>query len=277
MPFCCSSLTERTDLTLNNDSLTSLPLDSLLQFALDAAWQAGRISLGYFQAGVDVERKSDQSPVTRADREAEQKIRAMVTQHWPDHGVQGEEFGIQAGSSPFRWIVDPIDGTKSFVSGVPIFACLIALTYNETPVLGVAHYPALNETVYARVGGGCYWNGRRAQVSNVERLADAVLLSSDVRQRGYPEAWERLCDATYFQRTWGDAYGYGLVATGRADVMLDPIMNVWDCGPFQVIMEEAGGTFTDWKGNPTIYGGESLATNGKLLQPVLDLIHGPLS
>jgi histidinol phosphatase-like enzyme (inositol monophosphatase family) len=250
-----------------------LPLESLLQFALDAAWQAGRISLGYFQTGIAFERKADTSPVTRADREAEQKIRAMIEHSWPDHGIIGEEFDRKPGYSDLTWIVDPIDGTKSFICGMPIYANLIALTYHDIPVLGVANYPAVNDMVYAARGLGCFWNGRRAHVSTTSTLADAVLLGSDVCPKGEKgEAWGRLCDATYIQRTWGDAYGYAMVATGRADIMMDAVMNVWDCGPFEVILTEAGGTFTDWKGTTTIYGGESLATNGVLRDQVLNVV-----
>jgi fructose-1,6-bisphosphatase/inositol monophosphatase family enzyme len=133
--------------------------------------------------------------------------------------------------------------------------------------------------VYARRGGGCFWNGRPARVSAVSRLADAVLLASDLdtfARFNRQDAFQRLIDATYFQRTWGDAYGYALVATGRAEVMLDPIMAVWDCGPLQVILEEAGGTFTDWRGTPTIFGGEALATNGALFAPVMALVRGEM-
>jgi fructose-1,6-bisphosphatase/inositol monophosphatase family enzyme len=129
--------------------------------------------------------------------------------------------------------------------------------------------------VYARRGGGCYWNGRPARVSSVSRLADAVLLASDLdtfARFNRQDAFQRLIDATYFQRTWGDAYGYALVATGRAEIMLDPVMALWDCGPLQVILEEAGGTFTDWRGTPTIFGGEAVATNGALFAPVMDLL-----
>jgi fructose-1,6-bisphosphatase/inositol monophosphatase family enzyme len=129
--------------------------------------------------------------------------------------------------------------------------------------------------VYARRGGGCYWNGLPARVSAVSRLADAVLLASDLdtfARFNRQDAFQRLIDATYFQRTWGDAYGYALVATGRAEIMLDPIMAVWDCGPLQVILEEAGGTFTDWRGTPTIFGGEALATNRALFEPVMTLV-----
>lgn len=246
---------------------------TLLEFALDAAWQAGRITLSYFQNQVAAERKADNTPVTIADRQAEQKLRDLITHYWPDHSFLGEEFGQQAGNSGYRWLIDPIDGTKSFVSGVPFYANLLALTKDDEPLLGVAHFPALNETVYALRGAGCYWNGRRAHVSQVEKLADAVLLFSDMDTFGEKTAvWQNLIAATYVQRTWGDAYGYSLVATGRAEIMLDPIMALWDCGPFQVILEEAGGTFTDWHGRPTIYSGESLATNGRLFSQVMAIV-----
>ncbi len=255
--------------------MSTPPLRSLLEFALDAAWQAGRITLGYFQADVVTERKADNTPVTIADRQAEQKLRELITRYWPDHGIVGEEFGQQASTSGFTWILDPIDGTKSFVHGVPLYAVLIALTDGQAPLIGVAHFPALGETVYAARGEGCYWNGRRARVSTVSELKDAALLASDLNSfgtYGKAEAWQRLVDATYIQRTWGDAYGYALVATGRAEIMVDPAMEIWDAGPLQVILEEAGGTFTDWQGTPTIYGGEAIATNGVLFDQVMQLI-----
>jgi histidinol phosphatase-like enzyme (inositol monophosphatase family) len=247
----------------------------LLDFALDAAWQAGRITLGYFQTQVQVERKSDYSPVTIADRESEKKLRTLISDAWPDHGILGEEFGTTDAAADFTWIIDPIDGTKSFVQGVPLYAVLVALTERKQPVIGVAHFPALNETVYAARGLGCFWNGRRAWVSQVRALQDAVLLGSEVVVRDNPahaDGWQRLVNGTYIQRTWGDAYGYALVATGRAEVMVDSEVKVWDCAPFQVILEEAGGTFTDWSGTPTVYAGESIATNGLLLEQVLALV-----
>ena len=246
-----------------------MDLQPLLDFALDATWQAGRITLGHFQTGVAVERKSDNTPVTIADRSAEERLRQLIGARFPDHGIVGEEFGEQPGTSGLSWIIDPIDGTKSFTSGVPLYGCLLALSEGERVLVGVAHFPALNETIYAARGLGCFWNGRRARVSTVSSLADSVLLMSDVK--GYGEksaAWQQLIDSTYIQRTWGDSYGYLLVATGRAEIMLDAKMAVWDCAPFGVILEEAGGTFTDWKGTPTIYGGESVATNGVLFDQV---------
>ena len=250
-------------------------LDSLLQFALDAAWQAGRISLGYFQTALDVERKSDASPVTRADREAEQRIRSLISKAWPEHGMIGEEYGEQDPKSEYTWIIDPIDGTKSFVAGVPLYACLIALVHQGEPVVGVAHFPALNETVYARRGGGAFWNGRRARVSTVSRMKDATLMGSEVDFGGAEQAgWQRLVGATRIQRTWGDGYGYALVATGRADLMIDPRMHIWDNAPFGVILPEAGGTFTDWRGRFTIEAQQTIATNGLLRTQALNLLAG---
>lgn len=258
--------------------MVDVSLATYLDFALDAAWQAGRITLGYFQTGVGVERKADDSPVTIADKTAEQKLRAMIQQYWPDHGIIGEEFGAEAGKSEYTWTIDPIGGTKSFVQGVPIYANLIALTDGKRPIVGVAHFPALNETVYALQGGGCFWNGRRCHVSTVGKLDDAVLIGSEIhvgkRDAGRQSVWNKLVASTYIQRTWGDAYGYALVATGRAEIMVDPWMSVWDCGPLQVILEEAGGTFTDWKGTPTIYGGDAIATNSALYADVMAIVNG---
>lgn len=247
----------------------------LLEFALEAAWRAGRVTLGYYQTGVAAERKSDNTPVTLADREAEQLLREMITRYWPEHGIIGEEFGHSNSDAQYCWIIDPIDGTKSFVSGVPLYSNLLALTDGDEALVGVANFPALDDTVYALRGGGCYWNGRRAHVSSKKNLADAVLLTSELNYFHLTnrwQAWQRLVERTYVQRTWGDAYGYFLVATGRAEVMLDPAMHLWDCAPFQVIMEEAGGTFSDWKGTATIHGHESVATNGILFDQVMDVI-----
>jgi histidinol phosphatase-like enzyme (inositol monophosphatase family) len=246
----------------------------LLDFALDAAWQAGRLTLAHYQTALTPDRKGDNTPVTIADRLAEQKLRELIASRWPDHGILGEEYGAQTANSPYIWVLDPIDGTKSFVSGVPLYGMLVALLDGPRALLGVAHFPALSETVYALRGAGCFWNGRRAQVSQTEDLADAVVLTSELNHffGRRQAAWQRLVDATYVQRTWGDAYGYMLVATGRADVMVDPAMHLWDCAPLQVIIEEAGGKFADWQGVPTIHAGESIATNGLLFDQVIRLI-----
>ncbi len=259
--------------------MTTKPsLSTLLEFAIDAAYQAGKITLSYFQNGVSADRKSDDSPVTIADKLAEEKLRELIQRYWPDHGIIGEEYGEQAGTSEYTWTVDPIDGTKSFVQGVPIYSNLISVVdASRRPLVGVANYPALNEMIYASQGMGTYWNGRRTHASNVSDLKDAVLLGSEIDFSAYGDKeriWKQLQKTTYFHRTWGDSYGYALLATGRAEIMVDAWMKTWDCGPLLVIVEEAGGTFTDFKGNATIWGGEAIGTNGKLYDAVMAIVNG---
>jgi histidinol-phosphatase len=253
-------------------------LRDYLDFAAETAYLAGRLTLGYFQTGVRPDFKADDSPVTIADRQAEELIRHRIEKRYPRHAIVGEEFGTkEAESADHRWFVDPIDGTKSFLRGVPLYAVLIGLEIEGRVEVGVAYFPALDEMITAASGEGCWWNGRRARVSDVPTLREAVVAFSDVAnfaRCGRSEAWERIKQATYYRAGWGDAYGYLLVATGRAELMLDPIMNTWDCGPFPPILKEAGGYFGDWQGNPTIYGHEALATTQALLPEVLALIRG---
>ena len=252
-----------------------ISLRTLLDFAIDAAWQAGKITLEYFQSGAAVERKADASPVTLADRRAEEKLRDCIQRAFPHHGILGEEFGEVAGRSPYRWVLDPLDGTRSFIQGVPLYGVMMGLEDAGKAVLGVVHFPALGETVYAAKGEGCYWNGRRARVSEVTQLEEAVVLATSVRslyEEGHGAVFEALQEKTRLQRTWGDCYGHTLVATGRAEIMLDPILNIWDCAALQPILEEAGGTFTDWTGMPTHMGGNGISTNGHLLPTVMELV-----
>lgn len=252
--------------------MTLPDLRPLLDFATEAAYTAGRLTLGYYQNAPTTERKSDHSPVTIADRAAEQHLRDRIQRFWPDHAIHGEEFGQHHADSPFKWVIDPIDGTQSFIHGVPFYGTLLALLHNDQPIVGVIYHPALEEMVAAAQGLGCYFNGRLAHVSATTTLADAALLTSTLNyfdKLGKAAAWQRLVNATEIQRTWGDCYGYTLVATGRADIMVDPIMEIWDAAPLQVIIEEAGGRFTDWQGVPTIHHRECIATNGHLHTAVL--------
>jgi histidinol-phosphatase len=250
-------------------------LSHLLDFAVDAAWQAGKITLEYFQTNIDVNRKADLSPVTIADRRTEEKLRELIQKHFPDHGILGEEFGEVKGPSNYRWIIDPIDGTNSYIQGVGFYGVLLGLEDGPDSVLGVANFPALNEMVYAARGEGCHWNGRRARVSQISALAEALLLTTDIGalyQHGRGPSSEKLAAATRMQRTWGDCYGHILVATGRAEIMLDPILSLWDCAALLPILEEAGGTFTDWNGRATIHGGNGISTNGLLFEQVMSNI-----
>ena len=249
-----------------------------LNFATETAYLAGKLTLGYFQTGVRPDFKTDDSPVTAADRKAEELIRIRIEEQYPHHAVVGEEYGMNENKGASHcWFIDPIDGTKSFLRGVPLYAVLIGLEIEDSIKVGVAYFPALDEMIAAASGEGCWWNGRRAHVSDVSNLQQAVVAFSDVAnfaQHGRSKAWERIKQATYFRAGWGDAYGYLLVATGRAELMLDPIMNVWDCAPFPPILKEAGGYFGDWQGNSTIYGNEAMATTQVLLPEVLDLVRG---
>jgi len=248
-------------------------LREVLDFAMDAAWQAGCVTLRYFQTGVEVEEKADESPVTAADKGSETLLRQLIEARFPDDGIVGEEHEDKEGSTGRRWIVDPIDGTKSFVHGVPIYGVMVGVEVDGKPSVGVVHFPALNEMLSAATGLGCWWNGRRARVSDVSELKDAaVIITDSVHLHGRDEAVEKITKTAKLVRGWGDCYGYALVATGRAEVALDPIMNVWDCAALAPIMEESGGTFTDWEGEATIWGKDALATNGKLFDEVMEMI-----
>ena len=248
---------------------------SFLDFAINAAWQAGQLTLSHFQTGVSVDWKADASPVTIADRGSEELLRRLIGHKFPDHAIVGEEYGAANNDSNHRWIIDPIDGTQSFIRGVPLYGVLIGLEIAGDPVVGVAHFPALGEMVAAACGEGCRWNGRPAHVSYVSRLEDSLVLYTELSgfaEHGKAEAWNRIQQATRVQRGWGDCYGHCMVATGRAEVMLDPVMNVWDCAPLLPILEEAGGTFTDWMGKATIHGNDAFSTNGAVLQDLLKLM-----
>ena len=254
-------------------------LRNYLDFAVNVAHAAGRLTLGYFQNDVQVDLKADASPVTIADYKAEEFIRTAIEKQFPDHGIVGEEYGVKESvGRSHRWFVDPIDGTKSFVHGVPVYAVLIGLEIEGIIEAGCAYFPALDEMLASASGEGCWWNGRRAHVSNVEKLADGMVAFTDVADfAGYNRAgeWQRIQQAASRRAGWGDAYGYLLVATGRAEVMLDPIVEPWDLAPFPVILREAGGFFGDWQGNSTIYGREGMATSQRLLPEVLALLRTP--
>jgi len=250
-------------------------LEEILRTAIDAARAGGRTTLEYFRRAVPVEQKPDGSPVTVADRASEAAVRESIRARYPDSRIIGEEGGTLAGDPRVTWIVDPIDGTKSFVRGVPLYGVLIGVEVEGVPVVGVAYLPALDEIVHAARGLGCRWNGRPARVSSVEELSEATVLTTSVRaveRRGVP--FRRLIAATGLHRGWGDCYGHVLVATGRAEIMLDPSVSVWDNAPFLPILEEAGGRFTDWSGAATIWGSDSLSTNGRLHEGALELLAG---
>ena len=246
-----------------------------LEFAVEAAERAGRVILGHYQSDLRPESKGDGSPVTAADREGEELLRGFIEARWPADGILGEEHGSCRPQAPRCWVLDPIDGTRTFVRGVPLFGVLVALVERGTPVVGVVHFPALAETVSAARGLGCWWNGRRARVSAIDRIEEALVLTTSVEldeAHGRGEGWHRLRARAGMARTWSDCYGYALVATGRAEAMADPIMAPWDVAALVPVVEEAGGVFTDWDGRPGYPATSAVATNAALAAEVRELL-----
>jgi len=247
----------------------------LLEFAVDIARGAGEITLKYFRQDPETSKKADGSFVTIADREAEKFLRQRILERFPDDTVLGEEEGESKGNSGRRWVVDPIDGTFAFVHGVPFYGVLIGVEVDDEPTVGVVNIPALDEIVYGAKGRGAFLNGRPARVSVTTGLEESLVLCTEFsacERYGFGAAAAELQRRAKATRTWGDCYGYVLVATGRAEVMLDPVMNLWDCAALLPIIEEAGGTFTDWRGVRTISGGNSVATNGLLFDEVMMIV-----
>lgn len=249
----------------------------LLEAVQELARRTGAVALRHFRSTLTVESKADGSPVTAADRGAEQAARDWIAQRFPEDGIVGEEFGTHLPAAKRRWLVDPIDGTKTFVRGVPLWGSLIAVCEAETVLAGAACFPALDETLSGAKGLGCWWNGTRTRVSTTSVLAEATVLTTDERFSRTPErreGWRLLSDAAAISRSWGDCYGYLLVATGRADVMVDGIVGPWDSAPLYPAITEAGGVFTDWEGNDTAFGTSIVATNAALSVKTRELLRG---
>jgi histidinol-phosphatase len=255
-------------------------LEGRLACAVELAKLGGRLTLKYFQStGVDVERKGDDSPVTIADKQAEELIRQQLSQRFPADAILGEEFGSAAGTSDYQWIVDPIDGTKSFISGVPIYSTLIGIVHQRECLGGVIYIPALDEIVFAAQGTGSWHSIRGSDPSlcrvSSRRLSQGLFVTTQLdsfARRGAGEGYQKLEKASYISRTWGDGYGYLLVATGRAEVMVDPIANPWDLAAVQPVIEEAGGRFTSWSGESTVFGGDGVGSNALVHEEVLTML-----
>ncbi len=251
--------------------MSGVATGALLHAVTELSQAASAVAMRWFGGTVTVDTKSDGSPVTIADRSTEEFARDWITARFPNDGVLGEEFPPLRPDARRKWIIDPIDGTKAFVRGVPLWGTLVAVCEGEQVLAGACCCPALNEVVSAAPGEGCWWNGSRAAVSTVSALEHASVFTTDSRFPEHVERGERfraLAAQAAVSRTWGDCYGYLLLATGRADVMVDDIVNVWDAAALQPIVEEAGGVFTDWLGNRTAFGGDLIATNAALADVV---------
>ena len=246
-----------------------------LSFALEAVRKAGQSTLEHFQNGVAVEYKSDNSPVTIADKNAEAILRLEIGREYPGETILGEEQGL-TGTGNTRWIIDPIDGTKSFICGVPLYATLLSYEVDGIPILGVSFFPALNEMVYAELGSGCFMNDQRVSVTTRNSIKGGFLASggpNSMVKYGRWQAFEEMSAIAVATRTWSDAYGHCLVATGRVDAMIDPVVSRWDLSAIKVIVEEAGGRFTDFSGgNPFEKGDlglEAISSNGHIHDEIL--------
>lgn len=249
-------------------------LTDLLDAAVIFAKAGGDSTLTYFRKSFDLEFKSDQSPVTNADREAEKIIRKKIKENFPGHGIIGEEFGAENESSEVVWVLDPIDGTQSYIHGVPLYTTLIGILIKNKPKVGVIYAPASGELISAAEGKGCKLNGSHCKVRECPSLSDATFLSTDVaayEEYGFAGPFQKLVQSTKIHRTWGDAYGHMMVAAGRADIMIDPVLNLWDAAALLPVITEAGGSFTDLRGKTTIETGNGLSTNRLLKNEIVNI------
>ncbi|MDX1672103.1 MAG: histidinol-phosphatase [Balneolaceae bacterium] len=248
-------------------------LERIHQRAIEVARKGGDLTLDYFNNDIEVERKGDASPVTEADRRAEELMREEIRSRFPDHGILGEEFDRENSDSPIQWVLDPIDGTRSFIHGVPLYTTLVAVLIENEPMVGVIYAPATGELCEAAEGEGTRLNDKKCRVRPCSDLSEASFLSTDASthiEYEFDEPFARLIAKTRIHRTWGDAYGHMLVATGRADIMFDPVLNIWDAAPLLPIMRGAGGIFCDVTGKETIQTGNGLSCSRELLPQVLE-------
>lgn len=249
-------------------------LNEIRDQAVKIARKGGDSTLEYFNKIVEVSYKDDHSPVTEADHRAEEIIRKEIKKLFPGHGIIGEEFGVENENSDIVWVIDPIDGTQSFIHGFPIYTTLIGVLIDGEPKAGIIYAPALNEMVYAAKGSGCFLNGQRVTVRECENLNEATFLTTDVNhiyEYKFGKPFEELLKSIRIHRTWGDAYGHLMVAAGRADIMFDPVLKIWDAVALLPVITEAGGHFSDVHGIETIDTGNAISTNPVLASQILAL------
>jgi myo-inositol-1(or 4)-monophosphatase len=251
-------------------------LKEFKQFSSLLIQESTRIINRYFRTPIDVQRKYDNTPVTIADKKAEEKMRELIIKHFPDHGILGEEFGNEQTDAEYVWVLDPIDGTKSFICGAVTFGTLIGLLYKGESVLGIIHLPALNESLYGD-NNRTELNGKKVSVRKCENLSEAVLLTTEhhtVHEKKNGEKFEKLSKQVYLYRNLGDCYGYYLLASGFADIMLDPIVAPWDVIPVIPIVRGSGGVITDWHGQDPVKGNSVIASASDLHPDLLKMLNG---
>jgi myo-inositol-1(or 4)-monophosphatase len=250
-------------------------LKELKLFAEELAMLSGKIIKQYWRTNVKIENKADESPVTIADKKAEELMRELIMKQYPDHGILGEEFGEHNSAAEYRWILDPIDGTKSFICGTVTFGTLIALVKKNEPILGVINQPILNEFLIGD-NNTALLNGLTVKVRKCEDLSQAILLGTDylhIEKYQSKNGFDNLMRKVKYYRMWGDCYGYYLVATGFADIMIDPIMNPWDSLAVIPVIQGAGGRVSDYKGNDAVTGASLVATAGQVHDEVIRILN----
>ncbi len=236
---------------------------------------SGKIIRNYFRTDINMDSKADDSPVTIADRKAEEVMRKEIMKNFPEHGIIGEEFGSYNESAEFKWTLDPIDGTKSFICGTLSFGTLIALLKNGKPLLGAINQPVLNELLIGD-NNTAEINGIKTKLRDCNNLSKSVLLTTDHLNIGKyqnQKSFEELIKKVKLYRNWGDCYGYYLAATGFADIMIDPIMSVWDTLPLIPIIKGAGGIITDYQGNDPVGGSSIIAASAGIHNEVINILY----
>ena len=244
-------------------------------FCKSLAEVSSEIIKKYFRTEIKVESKSDNSPVTIADKKAEEVMRELIVKHFPEHGIIGEEFGETNKEADYKWILDPIDGTKSFICGAYSFGTLIGLLKNDEPILGVYHHPILNDFLIGD-NSETRINDVKTTVRNCDDLKNAVLLTTDhlnIEKYQNLDKFNQLVKKVKLYRNWGDCYGYYLLATGYADIMIDPIMSQWDLLPLVPIINGAGGIITDYHGNDPVKGKSAVASSKQIHSSVISLLN----
>lgn len=250
--------------------------NSELAFAIKLANLSERITMKYFNSSFRVSYKEDLTPVTAADKKCEKYLRREIKKKFPYHDVFGEEFGDSSFSSEYRWIIDPVDGTKNFTRGIPFWGTLIALEYRGEVVVGVVNMPALNSLYYAARGAGAFLNRKKLKVSKVRDISKALIIYGGLKHfldNRYEKPFLELIIRAHHDRGFGDCYGYTFVASGKAEAMLDPVVKPWDVAAVKILVEESGGVFSDFGGNKTIYGGTGFAANPYVYEKLLKLIN----
>lgn len=226
----------------------------ILEQAYDIAERASKIALSHFRQALLIEMKENMTPVTIADKKTEEMIRNELTMAFPDFGILGEEFGEDVKKSEYVWTVDPIDGTRSFIRGIPLFGTLLGLLKGDEPVVGVMILPALNENYLAAKGIGTYCNGVRLHVSSTKTLESAVVAVGDIQafeDSGKQAYLDKMMKTAELCRGYTDCFGHSLVLRGAVDAMIDPIVNVWDVAPLACLIREAGGDYCSFDGERT--------------------------